>query len=141
MGAVKLVNMRAKVLSVKHAVGQPYSHAIAQFCRRVMTVRLLSRRLTTAGSNGLRGAMPTPVSNVTTGYASTLSGTYDSYGTASAGAANTYRFIRITASADAPTTFLQAIPGVSKTYTVTAFATAGQQGLTTAANGVLLPFA
>src|SRR5438128_1677473 len=42
------------------------------------------------------------VSNVATGYATTFSGTYDSYETANSSGPNSYRFFRITASANVP---------------------------------------
>jgi hypothetical protein len=106
------------------------------------------------GANGVATAGPlgttvpngyhfdtTVVSNITTGYSSTLAGSYDSYATASSAATNTYRFLRVTASADAPLTFLQAIPGMRSTFTLSTYATAGQKGMAAAANGVLLPFA
>ena len=80
--------------------------------------------------------------NVTDTYSTGFSGTYDSYGTASAGAANTYRFVNVTANATLPLYFLSAIPGLPIQQLLQAQATAGQQSQTaTFADGGLEPVA
>jgi Flp pilus assembly protein TadG len=83
----------------------------------------------------------TTVSTVATSYATTFSGPYDNYATASSLATNSYRFIKVAASANVPMNFLPVLPGISNAYTITASATAGQAPGDTIANGGLLPFA
>jgi Flp pilus assembly protein TadG len=81
------------------------------------------------------------ISNVTTSYATTYAGTYDSYATASSPATNNYRFIRLTASANVPLNFLPVLPGISTQIAESASATAGQKPQSSISNGGLLPFA
>jgi Flp pilus assembly protein TadG len=83
----------------------------------------------------------TTISTVTNTFATTYAGTYDSYGTADGPSTNTYRFIRVTASANVPLNFLPVIPGISTSMTMTASATAGQNPSSTVGDGGLLPFA
>lgn len=83
----------------------------------------------------------TTVSTVATSYATSFSGTYDNYATASSPATNSYRFIKVAASANVPLNFLPVLPGISNAYTITASATAGQAPGGSIANGGLLPFA
>jgi hypothetical protein len=81
------------------------------------------------------------ITNVTTGYATTYTGTYDSYSTASGSATNSYRFLKVTASADLSLSFLPVLPGVPTSMTLSATAVAGQKASTTVTNGGLVPFA
>jgi Flp pilus assembly protein TadG len=81
------------------------------------------------------------VSNVSTGYATTFTGTYDNYATANSGGGNSYRFLKVTASANVPLTFLPVLPGIATQMAVSASATAGQQGSSTVSNPGPLPFA
>ena len=81
------------------------------------------------------------VSTVTTGYASAFAGTYDNYATASSAAVNTYRFLRVTASANVPSNFLPVLPGISNQLALTALAIAGAQAQNSISNGGLVPFA
>jgi hypothetical protein len=84
----------------------------------------------------------TTISNVTTGYATSFAGTYDTYATAVSPATNNYRFLSITASASVPLNFLPVLNGIGPSLTVTASAIAGQEGSTTVPSStVLLPFA
>ncbi len=83
----------------------------------------------------------TTISTVTTGYATSFSGTYDNYATADSAATNNYRFLKVTASSNVALTFLPVLPGISTLYTVSASATAGQQATSSLTNGGLLPFA
>ena len=83
----------------------------------------------------------TTVSTVAISYATSFTGTYDNYTTASSPATNSYRFIKVAASANVPLNFLPMLPGISNAYTITASATAGQAPGDTIANGGLLPFA
>jgi hypothetical protein len=82
----------------------------------------------------------TPVSGATATYATTFTGTYDDYATASTPATNTYKMIRVTASANSPFNFLAFMPGVGTQLSVTAQATAGQQAESTFSSGGLSPF-
>ena len=82
----------------------------------------------------------TTISTVTPTYATSFAGTYDSYATASAPAANAYRFVKVVASANVALSFLPVLPNISNLYTVSASATAGQQALSSLTNGGLLPF-
>jgi Flp pilus assembly protein TadG len=83
----------------------------------------------------------TTISTVTPTYATSFTGTYDSYATASSPATNTYRFVKVVASANVPLNFLPVLPNISTSYTVSATATAGQQALSTLTSGALMPFA
>jgi Flp pilus assembly protein TadG len=83
----------------------------------------------------------TTISTVTTSYATSFAGTYDNYATASSPAINTYRFIKVQASANVSLSFLPALPGIPTAYTVSASAIAGQQPQSSAWNGGLVPFA
>ena len=67
------------------------------------------------------------ITNVTATFASQFNGQYDSYAVANSGATNTYRFIKVTASATIPIFFLPVLPGVPVTYTLTARAIGGQK--------------
>jgi Flp pilus assembly protein TadG len=102
--------------------------------------------MATAGPNG--GTTPngynfgtTTISTVTNTYATSFGGSYDSYASANSGGANSYRFIKVTASANVGLNFLPVLPGISSTTTVTASATAGQNPQSSIGNGGLLPFA
>lgn len=81
------------------------------------------------------------ITNVTTGYATTYGGTYDTYATASTPATNHYRFISITASASVPLNFLPVLPGISTQITESASAIAGQKAQSSISKGGMLPFA
>ncbi len=81
------------------------------------------------------------ISTVNTSYATSFAGTYDSYATASAPATNSYRFLKVTASANVNLNFLPVLPGIATAYTVSASATSGQMALSALTNGGLLPFA
>gem|GEM_PF-1023878 len=83
----------------------------------------------------------TTISTVTPTYATSFSGTYDSYATASTPATNTYRFVKVLASANVSLSFLPVLPNIANAYTVSASATAGQQPQASISNGGLLPFA
>ncbi|HSR08561.1 MAG TPA: pilus assembly protein TadG-related protein [Bryobacteraceae bacterium] len=83
----------------------------------------------------------TTISTVTTGYATSFSGTYDSFATASSAATNNYRFLKVTATQNVALTFLPVLPGISTLYAVSASATSGQQATSSLTNGGLLPFA
>ncbi|MEO8049305.1 MAG: hypothetical protein ABI833_02725 [Acidobacteriota bacterium] len=83
----------------------------------------------------------TTISTVNTSYATSFAGTYDSYATASAPATNSYRFLKVTASANVNLNFLPVLPGIATAYTVSASATSGQMALSALTNGGLLPFA
>ena len=81
------------------------------------------------------------VSNVTTGYATSFTGTYDNFATASTPATNNYRFIKVTAAANVPLNFLPVLPGIANTLAMSAVATAGELAQSGISNGGLLPFA
>ena len=83
----------------------------------------------------------TAITAVTTSYATSFAGTYDSYATANTGGTNHYRFIKITASANVPLNFLPVLPGIPMQVTESASATAGQNPQSSVGNGGLLPFA
>ena len=80
------------------------------------------------------------VSGVTTAYATSFSGTYDSLATASGPATNSYRFIRVAASAQVPLYFLPVINGIPTRAPLSATAIAGQQPQSSAGDGGLAPF-
>lgn len=81
----------------------------------------------------------TTISDVTATYATGFTGTYDSYATASGLTTNSYNFVKVIASASMPLNFLPALPGISTSISVSATATAGQQGQTSMTGG-LEPF-
>jgi Flp pilus assembly protein TadG len=81
------------------------------------------------------------VSNVTNSYSTTFGGTYDSYATADVATTNNYRFIRISASVNAPLNFLPVLPGIPTQMSLSAVAIAGEHPQTTVSSGGLLPFA
>jgi hypothetical protein len=83
----------------------------------------------------------TTISTVTPTYATTFAGTYDSYATASTPATNTYRFLKVVASANVPLNFLPVLPNIATAYTVSATATAGQMAESSLTDGGMLPFA
>ena len=81
------------------------------------------------------------ISSVTTTYAATFSGTYDSYATASTTSPNSYRFLNLTASATMPMYLLAVLPGIAQQYTITANAVAGQMAASGISQAGLAPFA
>lgn len=81
------------------------------------------------------------VSNVDTAYSPSYGGPYVNYSTAAASPSNTYRFIRITASASLPLYFLRIIPGIPSGQNIRAAATAGQKSSGGITSGGLTPFA
>ena len=81
-----------------------------------------------------------PSGSITTAYASSFTGTYDSYATASSPSTNSYRFIRVTASANVPLNFLAVLPGIPTQLSVSSGATAGQNPQSSIGNGAMLPF-
>lgn len=82
----------------------------------------------------------TAVGTATDTYANTLTGTYDSYTTASSASPNAYRFVKVAASADVPIYFLRILPGITSPSTVRSSAIAGQQAQTpNFNNGGLIP--
>jgi Tfp pilus assembly protein PilV len=84
----------------------------------------------------------TTISNVTATYATTFTGTYDSYATAILNPTNHYMFINVAASAAAPLNFLPVIPGIGTSITLTSSAIAGQQASSSVPqNSALVPFA
>ena len=80
------------------------------------------------------------ITNVTTGYATSFTGTYDSYATASASATNTYRFIKVSATQNLNLSFLPVLQAASS-IPITAQAIAGQQAVTDVTNAGIVPFA
>jgi Flp pilus assembly protein TadG len=80
------------------------------------------------------------IANVAAGYATSFTGTYDDYATASAPPVNSYRFVKVTAQATLPLYFLPVVPGISTQQPISAFAIAGQKPQATAGNGGLAPF-
>ncbi len=103
---------------------------------------------TTATAGPLGNSLPNgwmfdtnKISSVTDTYATSYSGMYNSYVTASAGSTNSYRFIKVVASASVPLYFLPAIPGLPSTQPLSGSAVAGQQATTaTFSSGGLIPF-
>jgi len=83
----------------------------------------------------------TTISAVTTGYATSFGGAYDSYATASSASTNNYRFLKVTATQNVALTFLPVLPGISTQYAVSATAVSGQKATSSLTNGGLLPFA
>ena len=81
------------------------------------------------------------IANITDTYATSFTGTYDNYATASSNATNNYRFITVTANATLPLYFLAVIPGLPTSQFMQSTAVGGQQAQTTVSNGRLLPFA
>jgi Flp pilus assembly protein TadG len=82
----------------------------------------------------------TVISDVAASYSTSFAGTYNSYETANSPGANTYRFIRVTASVSAPLSFLPVLPGIPTQMALSASATAGQKPQSTMSRGGLLPF-
>lgn len=83
----------------------------------------------------------TSVTTATDTYATTFGGTYDSYATATTSSTNTYRFVKVAASANVPIYFLRILPGVASPATVSSSATAGQHALPpNFSDGGLVPF-
>jgi Flp pilus assembly protein TadG len=81
------------------------------------------------------------VTGVTDTYSTAFNGTYDNYTTAQGNAANTYRFIKVTASSSTPMYFMGVIPGVASSYSLTATAIGGQEQTSyNFNNGGLAPF-
>jgi Flp pilus assembly protein TadG len=82
------------------------------------------------------------ISNVSTAYATSLNGSYDSAATASAVSPNTYAFVNVTASATLPLYFLPIVSGIPFQYTMSASAVGGQMKQTGGVSGGgLEPFA
>jgi Flp pilus assembly protein TadG len=81
------------------------------------------------------------ISNVTTTYATTFTGTYDSYATASGPATNSYRFVRVSATQNLSLNFLPVLPGIPTSQPVSASAVGGQGEQSTISGGGLEPFA
>jgi Flp pilus assembly protein TadG len=80
------------------------------------------------------------IANITDTYATSFTGTYDSYATASTNATNNYRFINVTANATLPLYFLGVIPNLPTSQLLQSTAVGGQQAQTTLSGG-MLPFA
>jgi hypothetical protein len=70
-------------------------------------------------------------------YATSFTGTYDSYATASSAATNTYRFVKVTAQGTVPLYFISVIPGTGTQRSVAATAVAGQQPLSTGSSNLV----
>ena len=97
-----------------------------------------------------------PIANVNATFATSSTGTYDSFSIASSYPTNNYRFIKVTAREPVPVYFITILnlfssqPGVvqggtqsgtvSSQFTLTAIASAGQQGHSSITNGGLVPF-
>ena len=82
----------------------------------------------------------TSVTTATDTYATTFGGTYDSYATATTSSTNTYRFVKVAASANVPIYFLRILPGIASPATVSSSATAGQKAMPpNFNNGGLIP--
>jgi Flp pilus assembly protein TadG len=82
----------------------------------------------------------TPITTVTATYATSFTGTYDSYAHASSAATNNYIFVKLIASGTVPLTFLPVLPGIPTSMTMNVSATAGQMGRSAASSGGLEPF-
>ncbi len=80
------------------------------------------------------------IANITDTYATSFTGTYDNYATASSNATNNYRFINVTANATLPLYFLPVIPNLPTSQLLQSSAVGGQQAQTTLSGG-MLPFA
>lgn len=80
------------------------------------------------------------IANITDTYATSFTGTYDSYATASSNATNNYRFINVTANATLPLYFLPVIPNLPTSQLLQSTAVGGQQAQNTLTGG-MLPFA
>lgn len=80
------------------------------------------------------------VTGVQASYATSLKGTYDNYATAVALATNHYAFIKVTATAVVPVSFLPAIQGIPATMTALATATSGQMAKSSISYGGSSPF-
>ena len=81
------------------------------------------------------------IANITDTYATSFTGTYDSYATASTNATNNYRFINVTANATLPLYFLGVIPNLPNSQLLQSAAVGGQQAQTNVPSGLMLPFA
>src|ERR1700674_1116887 len=81
------------------------------------------------------------ITNITTGYATSFTGTYDNYATASSPAANTYRFISVSATQTLNLSFLPVLQGVPTGISISANAIAGQQAVADVTNSGIVPFA
>ena len=80
------------------------------------------------------------IANITDTYATSFTGTYDNYATASSNATNNYRFIKVTANATLPLYFLPVIPNLPTSQLLQSTAVGGQQAQNTLTGG-MLPFA
>lgn len=80
------------------------------------------------------------ISNVTTGFASTFTGTYDNYATANSTPTNTYRFVSVTATQNLNLSFMPVLQAASS-IPISAKAIAGQQAVSDVTNAGLVPFA
>jgi len=80
------------------------------------------------------------IANITDTYATSFTGTYDNYATASSNATNNYRFINVTANATLPLYFLPVIPNLPTSQLLQSTAVGGQQAQNTLTGG-MLPFA
>jgi Flp pilus assembly protein TadG len=81
------------------------------------------------------------IANITDTYATSFTGTYDNYATASSNGTNNYRFINVTANATLPLYFLPVIPNLPTSQLLQSTAVGGQQGQTNVPSGLMLPFA
>jgi Flp pilus assembly protein TadG len=95
----------------------------------------------TANPNAIAfDSAPLAVSQVTDTYGQTFNGTYDAYATASAPAANQYRFLRVVASSSMTVMFLGVLPGISGQMPISATSVAGQHAQTASySDGGLVP--
>jgi Flp pilus assembly protein TadG len=80
------------------------------------------------------------IANITDTYATSFTGTYDNYATASSNATNNYRFIKVVANATLPLYFLPVIPNLPTSQLLQSSAVGGQQAQNTLTGG-MLPFA
>jgi hypothetical protein len=80
------------------------------------------------------------ISNITTGYATSYTGSYDNYATASSTATNNYRFISVSATQNLNLSFLPVLYNATA-IAVSAKAVAGQQAVTDVTNAGIVPFA
>jgi Flp pilus assembly protein TadG len=78
------------------------------------------------------------IANITDTYATSFTGTYDNYATASSNATNNYRFIKVVANATLPLYFLPVLPGLPTSQLMQSTAVGGQNPQ---AGGPMLPFA
>lgn len=80
------------------------------------------------------------ITNVAANFSTALNGTYDSYATASGPNTNTYRFVRVTATANVPFYFLPVLPNIGLQQSLSASAVAGQNAGSGFGYGGLTPF-